>query len=130
MALDLPPDLAKVAREQLNEDPATRHEVLAELRLRLEQLPEGQRPYRLDDAFLVAYLRGTKFRVELAAKKILALEAFRREHPEWVKVRGLGRDELLWPGRAGDRPQPKPSCGPASRRAEPGPPPPPGSDDP
>jgi hypothetical protein len=92
--MDLPEHLLKVAREQINEpeDPAARAQAVVDLRARLEALPEGERPHRLDDDFLIAYIRGCKYRLELAERKILALEAFRRENPQWVQVRAEVHD--------------------------------------
>lgn len=83
MVLDLPPDLAEVARRELNETPELRAESLQQLRQRLEQLPTEQRPHRLDDGFLVAFLRCTKYRVDVAEKKLVALAKMRKQYPEY-----------------------------------------------
>jgi hypothetical protein len=83
MVLDLPPDLAEVARRELNETPELRAESLQQLRQRLEQLPTEQQPHRLDDGFLVAFLRCTKYRVDVAEKKLVALAKMRKQYPEY-----------------------------------------------
>lgn len=83
MVLDLPPDLAEVARRELNETPELRAESLQQLRQRLEQLPTEQQPHRLDDEFLVAFLRCTKYRVDVAEKKLVALAKMRKQYPEY-----------------------------------------------
>lgn len=76
-SLILPPDLAKAAEEKLGETPEKRAECLLELRNRLQTLPADQQPHRMDDEYLVAYLRGTKYRLDVAEKKIKSMEAFR-----------------------------------------------------
>ena len=81
--LDLPPELARIAEAELNETPEARIAAILELRKRLEQLPEDQRPARLDDDYLVAFLRCTKYRLDIAEKKLINLAKLTRQYPEY-----------------------------------------------
>lgn len=85
MVLELPPDLAKVAEEELGETAEVREKCLKELREKVEAIPKEKQPYRMDDDYLLAYLRGTKFRVEVAEKKIKNMAEFMHSFPEWCK---------------------------------------------
>jgi hypothetical protein len=64
MPLDLPPDLAEIALRDLGETPEVRDTSLQQLRDKLSQLPAEQTPYRVDDEYLIAFLRGTKVRTQ------------------------------------------------------------------
>ncbi|RVE44744.1 hypothetical protein evm_010596 [Chilo suppressalis] len=59
------PELEQLACEQCNEDRATRDAVVAELRSMIYERGECQ-PVRMDDAFLLRYLRASKFIVPKA----------------------------------------------------------------
>ncbi len=85
MVLDLPADLLKVAEEELGETAEVRAKCLKELREKLEAIPKEKQPHRMDDDYLIAYLRGTKFRVEMAEKKIKSMAEFMQTYPEWCK---------------------------------------------
>lgn len=61
-SLILPPDLAIVAERDLGETVEVRERCMKELRDKLEALTEADRPHRLDDDYLIAFLRGTKVR--------------------------------------------------------------------
>jgi hypothetical protein len=83
MVLELPPELSKIAETELNETLETRTTGILELRKRLEHLPEDLRPARLDDDYLVAFLRCTKYRLDIAEKKLVQLAKLRRQYPEY-----------------------------------------------
>jgi hypothetical protein len=85
MKWDLPEHLVTVAKEELNESEDTREELLLELRQRLQQLPEEDQPHRIDDAYLIAFLRGNKWRLDVAETKIRNMQKFRKEHPQYCE---------------------------------------------
>lgn len=96
--LALPPNLAEVARRELNETPAARTECLIQLRQRL-QLSKNQTHYEEqegdagtkeeavdasipDDKFLLRFLRSKKFNVQRSYAMYENYRQFFRDHPE------------------------------------------------
>jgi hypothetical protein len=76
----LDPMLAKVAREELNEDPDRMPEYVEALRDWIEKTPHLRA--RTDDQFLVTFLRATKYSLERAKKKIDCFYTLRTHIPE------------------------------------------------
>lgn len=76
----LDPSLEKVAREELNEDPAKMEECVASLRDWIEKSPHLRA--RTDDQFLVTFLRATKYSLEKAKHKIDMFYTLRTHIPE------------------------------------------------
>lgn len=84
--LNLSPELAEAAKEELGETPERRTDALRELREHLLKLPEKDRPQRIDDdAYLVRYLRHAKFDVKKAARKMQSMEKFLKEHADQLQ---------------------------------------------
>lgn len=85
----LPPELAATALRELGESPATRRDSLRELRRRLSQ-PDASSSTseavdageRVDDAFLLRFLRCKKFDVHRSLKVYEGYRSFRRDNGE------------------------------------------------
>lgn len=94
--LALPPNLAEVARRELNETPAARTECLIQLRRRLLRHYEEQNLVEADDEtkeeavdasipddrFLLRFLRSKKFNVQRSYAMFENYRQFFRDHPE------------------------------------------------
>jgi len=76
----LPPDLVEVARMELNETPEVVAGAMLDMKRRLELLPAAEQPHRLDTEYLTFFLRPSKWRVDIAYKKILETAKFRKQH--------------------------------------------------
>lgn len=76
----LDPALQKVARDELNEDPAKMEDAVAALRDWIRKSPHLRA--RTDDQFLVTFLRATKYSMEKAKKKLDMFYTLRTHIPE------------------------------------------------
>ncbi|XP_017014306.1 alpha-tocopherol transfer protein-like [Drosophila takahashii] len=80
----LTPELQKVAKEQLMEDPARLEADLLAFRTWIEQQPHLNP--RMDDQFLVAFLRGCKFSLERAKSKLDKFYTLKTKYPEYFRI--------------------------------------------
>ncbi|KAH8234726.1 hypothetical protein KR032_002348, partial [Drosophila birchii] len=80
----LTPELQKAAIEQLKEDPARLEADLQAFKTWIEQQPHLNP--RMDDQFLVAFLRGCKFSMERAKSKLDKFYMLRTKYPEYFSV--------------------------------------------
>nr|CAH7741003.1 unnamed protein product [Callosobruchus chinensis] len=88
-----PQELLDWAKENLNEDPETREELLEELRNLIYERGECT-PHRTDDAFLLRFLRARMFNVRKAHRLLVNYYEFKENNPEFydgVNLRGLLR---------------------------------------
>jgi hypothetical protein len=85
MGIDLPPDLVERAQRELAETTEIAHASLADLRSQLQALPASEMPERLDDEYLIAFLRPQKFRVAEAKAKVIAYNAYKRKYADALK---------------------------------------------
>ncbi|KAL4717190.1 hypothetical protein ACJJTC_017077 [Scirpophaga incertulas] len=100
------PELAEVAYEQCNEDPATREAAIAELRSMIFEKGECT-PIRTDDVFLLRYLRAAKFIVPKAHRVLVRYCTFREQYPylyQDVDLWGLVKVKNAYEGTMFDRP--------------------------
>lgn len=77
--------LAKLAADELNEDPETVQSYIDGLRNWINQSPHLRS--RTDDQFLVAFLRGCKYSLERAKHKLDLFYTVRTHAPELIKNR-------------------------------------------
>lgn len=84
----LSPELQVVARDELNEDPETLEQVLLTFRESIQKTPHLKS--RTDDQFLVTFLRGCKYNIERALKKLDMFYTLRSHIPELM----LDRDPM------------------------------------
>ncbi|KAH8257564.1 hypothetical protein KR038_011434, partial [Drosophila bunnanda] len=80
----LTPELQKAAVDQLKEDPARLEADLQAFKTWIEQQPHLNP--RMDDQFLVAFLRGCKFSLERAKSKLDKFYTLRTKYPEYFTV--------------------------------------------
>ncbi|XP_065367112.1 alpha-tocopherol transfer protein-like [Calliphora vicina] len=80
----LPPNLQKVAIEELNEDPKRLEADIESLKTWIKQQPHLNA--RTDDQFLLAFLRGCKFSLEKAKSKIDKYYTLRSKFPEFFTL--------------------------------------------
>lgn len=76
----LTPELQKVAIEQLKEDPARLEADLQAFKTWIQQQPHLNP--RMDDQYLVAFLRGCKYSLERAKSKLDRFYTLRTKYPE------------------------------------------------
>uniref|UniRef100_A0A1I8PW14 CRAL-TRIO domain-containing protein n=1 Tax=Stomoxys calcitrans TaxID=35570 RepID=A0A1I8PW14_STOCA len=76
----LPDDLQKVAIKDLNEEPSRIPEDLQALRTWIQQQPYLRA--RIDDQFLIQFLRGSKYSLEKAKQKIDLFYSLKTKYPE------------------------------------------------
>lgn len=76
-----PPEIMAIAGKLCNEDPETRLMVLSELREMIYERGECT-PHRMDDAFLLRFLRARMFVPERAHRLLVNYCNFKEEHPE------------------------------------------------
>lgn len=91
MPLDIRPlctALQIVARDELGEDPDKIEEALTNLREWIRDTPHLKS--RTDDQFLVSFLRGCKYKLEIVKKKLEMFYTLRTHIPELM----LNRDPL------------------------------------
>ncbi|CAG9791061.1 unnamed protein product [Diatraea saccharalis] len=81
---DEDPELQQLAFEQCNEDPATRAAAISDLRSMIYERGECH-PTRTDDAFLLRYLRASKFIVPKAHRLLVRYCTFREQYPYLYK---------------------------------------------
>ncbi|PNH10873.1 Alpha-tocopherol transfer protein-like [Tetrabaena socialis] len=81
--MDLPAELEARARRDLGETPESRVSSLQALRDHFENHPEDK-PHRLDDPYLLMYLRHAKFDVAKACARIAATERWLRDCREEI----------------------------------------------
>lgn len=77
-------ELEEYAREHLNEDPDTKLQVLAEFRDLIFERGECS-PHRLDDDFLLRFLRARHFVVRHAHRLLVNYYDFKERNPEFYK---------------------------------------------
>uniref|UniRef100_A0A1A9VDF5 CRAL-TRIO domain-containing protein n=1 Tax=Glossina austeni TaxID=7395 RepID=A0A1A9VDF5_GLOAU len=77
-------DLQRKAREELNEVPERIHEDLQALKTWIEEQPHLCA--NTDDQFLISFLRGCKYSLEKAKKKIDSYYSFKTKFPEFCNV--------------------------------------------
>ncbi|XP_041980745.1 clavesin-1-like [Aricia agestis] len=100
------PELLEIAPQLCNETPATRLSGLTELRNMIYDRDECTPP-RMDDAYLLRYLRARKFVVPRAYKLLVRYCQFREQYPHLyrgVDLWGLMRVGCAYEGSMYDRP--------------------------
>ncbi|XP_017866487.1 PREDICTED: uncharacterized protein LOC108616056 [Drosophila arizonae] len=95
---ELVPELAEVARTELNEDPASRDELIAALRAWIEE--QSYLVARTEDQFLVAFLRFCRWDLEEAKKRVLFFYNYKSKERGLLKSRFVD-DKLLELARSG-----------------------------
>nr|XP_016943797.1 alpha-tocopherol transfer protein-like [Drosophila suzukii] len=80
----LTPELQKLANEQLKEDPDRLEADLQAFKTWIEQQPHLNP--RMDDQFLVAFLRGCKYSLERAKAKLDKFYTLKTKYPEYFRV--------------------------------------------
>ncbi|XP_063627046.1 clavesin-1-like [Cydia splendana] len=100
------PELQELARQLVHEDPATRPAAIQELRDMVYERGECT-PRRMDDAFLLRFLRARRFLVPRAHKQLVRYCRFLEQYPELyrdVDLWGLARVGCAYEGCMLDRP--------------------------
>ncbi|XP_049871712.1 clavesin-2-like [Pectinophora gossypiella] len=100
------PELLELAHEMCNEDVATRHIACAELRDMIYERGECN-PYRMDDVFLLRFLRARDFIVPKAHRLLVRWCNFRIQYPylyEGVDLWALVKIKDAYEGTLLDRP--------------------------
>ena len=82
---EINPTLQKIAREELNEDPSQIPQMLEQFREWIRKSPHLRS--RMDDQFLLSFLRGSKFSLERAKHKLDMFYTIRQHSPEFFKDR-------------------------------------------
>ncbi|KAI9586028.1 hypothetical protein GQX74_001875 [Glossina fuscipes] len=85
-------DLQRKAREELNEVPARIHEDLKTLKTWIEEQPHLCA--NTDDQFLICFLRGCKYSLEKAKKKIDSYYSFKTKFPEFCNITNVSSARL------------------------------------
>lgn len=85
-------DLQRKAREELNEVPARMHKDLQALKIWIEEQPHLCA--NTDDQFLICFLRGCKYSLEKAKKKIDSYYSFKTKFPEFCNVTNVDSARL------------------------------------
>ncbi|KAL7647539.1 UNVERIFIED_CONTAM: hypothetical protein RMT77_001139 [Armadillidium vulgare] len=83
--LDLSPELLKIAKEELHEDPERRQNDIEYIREWLQKQPHITA--RTDDLTILRYLRGCKFSLENTKKKLDMFYTCKNFIPEWYSNR-------------------------------------------
>ncbi|XP_047042152.1 alpha-tocopherol transfer protein-like isoform X1 [Helicoverpa zea] len=76
-----PPELVEYARQHLGEDPNTRLQAIYELREMIYERGECT-PHRMDDDFLIKFLRARKFIPKRAHRLLVNYYQFKEDNPE------------------------------------------------
>ncbi|KAL7647540.1 UNVERIFIED_CONTAM: hypothetical protein RMT77_001140 [Armadillidium vulgare] len=82
---DLSPELLKIAKEELHEDPERRQNDIEYIREWLQKQPHITA--RTDDWTILRYLRGCKFSLENTKKKLDIFYTCKNFTPEWYSNR-------------------------------------------
>lgn len=90
---ELPNELAKIARDELNEIPDRIDEDLDTLRNWIRQNPHLIA--RMDDQFLIAFLRGCKYSLERAKQKLDLFYTVRQQTPEIIRNRDPKNERII-----------------------------------
>uniref|UniRef100_A0A1B0FJ57 CRAL-TRIO domain-containing protein n=1 Tax=Glossina morsitans morsitans TaxID=37546 RepID=A0A1B0FJ57_GLOMM len=85
-------DLQRKAREELNEVPARMDKDLQALKIWIEEQPHLCA--NTDDQFLICFLRGCKYSLEKAKKKIDSYYSFKTKFPEFCNVTNVDSARL------------------------------------
>ena len=105
-AMDLAPDLARTAAAELGETPEHRDRCLVRVKEELLKAPEEARPARMDDAYILRFLRSRKFDVPKALRVLLYRAFYDRHHPHLVRdlraeeFRDFYKQVRAWGGRS------------------------------
>lgn len=86
-------DLAKIAREELNEVPERIEDDLNTLRTWINQCP--YLTARTDDQFLISFLRGCKYSLEKTKHKLELFYQVRQQTPEIIRNRDTKSEHLI-----------------------------------
>jgi hypothetical protein len=86
-------ELARVAQNESNEVPSRVHEDIETLRLWIKQTPHLKS--RVDDQFLVAFLRGCKYSLERAKQKLDLFYTVRQLTPEIMRNRNPSNEHTI-----------------------------------
>ncbi|XP_077300130.1 alpha-tocopherol transfer protein-like isoform X2 [Arctopsyche grandis] len=95
-----PPEVLKYAREHLGEDPDTRTKCLQELQDMIYEKGECT-PHRMDDSFLLRFLRARFFNIERSHRLLVNYYLFKEDNPQYhldvepLKLRHIGDDDVL-----------------------------------
>lgn len=84
--LSLPPHLAEIAQRDFGETAETRTLALAELRIRINALPEKERLVDMSDVNLVRFLRNRKYNMDRVVATTIAYTKFRADHAELYNI--------------------------------------------
>jgi hypothetical protein len=90
---ELSPELQLVAKEELHEDPAQMPQMLEQFREWIKK--SSHLNSRLDDQFLILFLRGCKYSLERAKQKLDMFYTVRTHAPELVGKRDGLDDRTL-----------------------------------
>ncbi|XP_018345677.1 PREDICTED: alpha-tocopherol transfer protein-like isoform X2 [Trachymyrmex septentrionalis] len=103
ITLDLsepPPEVMEYARRELGETEEVKCQTLQEFRDMIFEIGECL-PHRMDDAFLIRFLRARNFNIKSAHKLIVNYYNFKEEHPEIhqqltsAEIRYIGEDNVI-----------------------------------
>lgn len=86
-------ELSKVAQEEINEVPERIPKDIETLRRWINQTPHLRS--RQDDQFLLAFLRGCKYSLEKAKKKLDLFYTIRHHTPELISNRNVENEHLI-----------------------------------
>ncbi|XP_063976330.1 alpha-tocopherol transfer protein [Diachasmimorpha longicaudata] len=95
-----PPEVLEYARRELGETDEVKCQTLDELRDMIYERGECS-PHRMDDAFLIRFLRARNFNVNRAHRLIVRYYNFKEEHPaihenvDPLKMRHIGDDDVM-----------------------------------
>ncbi|RZC32645.1 alpha-tocopherol transfer protein-like [Asbolus verrucosus] len=95
-----PQELLEWAKENLNENPDTRYQVISDLRDMIYARGECT-PHRTDDAFLLRFLRARFFVIERAHRLFVNYHDFKENNPQFVEnvdlstLKKLGEDHVI-----------------------------------
>ncbi|CAB3230637.1 unnamed protein product [Arctia plantaginis] len=95
-----PPEVMEYARQHCGEDPNTRLQAIYELREMIYERGECN-PHRMDDEFLITFLRARKFVPQRAHRLMVNYYQFREDYPELVEnvfpldLRNLGDANVI-----------------------------------
>ncbi|KAL0121352.1 hypothetical protein PUN28_006701 [Cardiocondyla obscurior] len=97
---DPPPEVMEYARRELGETEEVKCQTLQEFRDMIYETGECL-PHRMDDDFLIRFLRARKFNIKSAHKLIVNYYNFKEEHPEIhqqmnsTEMRYIGDDNVI-----------------------------------